>query len=168
MSFPWVHHSFEFCSFKQLFIEHSLHAGNCAGLGTLRKQHGLGFYPCTACSSVESRCQSIKPTTGIRVTAWISGGKKRWLCANTQISDLTSMGKLEALSKEWMHEMKPEGMGEQTSRGDGIFTGAEAERSICKMLGRDEAGGREQGTSKERVEQKLAGQALLQQVEYLV
>lgn len=128
MSFPWVHHSFEFCSFKQLFIEHPLHAGNCAGLGTLRKQHGLGFYPCTACSSVESRCQSIKPTTGIRVTAWISGGKKRWLCANTQISDLTSMGKLEALSKEWMHEMKPEGMGEQTSRGDGIFTGAEAER----------------------------------------
>lgn len=52
------------------------------------------------------------------------------------------------MSKEWMHEMKPEGMGEQTSRGDGIFTGAEAERSICKMLGRDEAGGRERGQVK--------------------
>lgn len=41
--------------------------------------------------------------------------------------------------------MKPEGMGKQTGRRDGIFKDAEAERSICKMLGEDEAGGRERG-----------------------
>lgn len=45
--------------------------------------------------------------------------------------------------------MKPKGMGKQSSRGDVVFKGAGAERSICKVLGEDDAGGREEGTSEE-------------------
>lgn len=65
--------------------------------------------------------------------------------------------------------MRPKGMREQSSRGDGVFRGAEAERRICKMLGEDEAGDREQGgVQVTRIRQELAGQALLHQVEYPV
>lgn len=58
--------------------------------------------------------------------------------------------------------MEPEGMGGQASRGMvRTFKGSEAERSVCTMLGEDEAKGREGGGMGDGRGQERAGQALL-------
>lgn len=49
-----------------------------------------------------------------------------------------------------MHKMRPEEMGELSGSGDGVFKGAEAERSKYKLLGEDVAGIREQGAPAKR------------------